>query len=113
MSLQSIADAIRNFPGVTRKNAIHEVVDLLPTKGFPHVAAAEGEDAAALDVGDQYVLFATDGIMESLLAVNPTRDISQFWSMSTISPPWADVPSEWSMSCPSWKAGYRTSCSAG
>ena len=71
MSLQSIADAIRNFPGVTRKNAIHEVVDLLPTKGFPHVAAAEGEDAAALDVGDQYVLFATDGIMESLLAVNP------------------------------------------
>ena len=54
MSLQSIADAIRNFPGVTRKNAIHEVGDLLPTKGFPHVAAAEGEDAAALDVGDQY-----------------------------------------------------------
>ena len=71
MSVQSIADAIREFPGVTRKNAIHEVVDLLPTAGFPHVAAAEGEDAAALDVGDQYILFATDGIMESLLAINP------------------------------------------
>lgn len=71
MSVQSLADAIRAFPGVTRKNAIHEVVDLLPTAGFPHVAAAEGEDAAALDVGDQYVLFATDGIMESLLNTNP------------------------------------------
>lgn len=71
MSVQSIAEAIREHPGVTRKNAIHEVVDLLPTAGFPHVAAAEGEDAAALDVGDQYILFATDGIMESLLAVNP------------------------------------------
>lgn len=71
MSLQSLADAIRAFPGVTRKNAIHEIVDLFPTAGFPQVAAAEGEDAAALDVGDQYVLFATDGIMESLVAVNP------------------------------------------
>lgn len=71
MTLEAIVDAIREYPGVTRKNAIHRVVDLLPTDGFPQVVAAEGEDAAALDVGDQYILFAADGIMESLVTTNP------------------------------------------
>ncbi len=46
-------------------------MDLLPTKEFPQVAAAEGEDAAAIDVGDQYILFAADGIMESLVQTDP------------------------------------------
>lgn len=71
MSVHEIADAIRGFSGVTRKNSIREVVDLLPTRDFPHVFVAEGEDAAALDVGDKYVLFAADGIMESLLESSP------------------------------------------
>lgn len=70
-SISEIAEAIRNYPGVTRKHAIHRIVDLLPTKGFPQVAAAEGEDAAAIDVGDQYILFAADGIMESLVQTDP------------------------------------------
>ena len=71
MELQTIIDSIRNFPGVTRKSKIHEVVDLLPTDAFPRVAAAEGEDAAAIEMGDSYVLFATDGIMESLVQSDP------------------------------------------
>jgi putative methanogenesis marker protein 2 len=71
MSVYEMAEAIRSFPGVTRKNKIHEVVDLLPTSGFPQVHAAEGEDAAVLDVGDQYILFAADGIMESLMRTDP------------------------------------------
>ncbi len=71
MHIQDIIDAIRNFPGVTRKNKIHEVVDFLPTDRFPRVKAAEGEDAAAIDMGDRYVLFATDGIMETLVATDP------------------------------------------
>lgn len=71
MSIVEIADAIRSYPGVTRKHAIHKIVDLLPTAGFPQVVAAEGEDAAAIDVGDQYILFAADGIMESLVNTNP------------------------------------------
>ena len=71
MSIESIAEAIRSYPGVTRKHAIHKIVDLLPTAAFPQVVAAEGEDAAAIDVGDQYVLFAADGIMESLVNTNP------------------------------------------
>ncbi len=71
MSVREMADAIRTFPGVTRKNKIHEIVDLSPTSGFPQVYAAEGEDAAVLDVGDQFVLFAADGIMESLMKTDP------------------------------------------
>ncbi|MBR6871675.1 MAG: methanogenesis marker 2 protein, partial [Candidatus Methanomethylophilaceae archaeon] len=71
MSIKEMADAIRTFPGVTRKNKIHEVVDLLPTDGFSQVYAAEGEDAAVLDVGEKYVLFAADGIMESLMKTDP------------------------------------------
>ncbi len=70
-TVQEVADAVRSYPGVTRKNAIHTVVDLLPLEGFGHVAAAKGEDAAAIDVGDQYILFAADGIMESLMRTNP------------------------------------------
>lgn len=71
MTLDTIIESIRTFPGVTRKKAIHEIVDLLPTAAFPHVAASEGEDAAAIEYGDNYILFATDGIMESLVDTNP------------------------------------------
>ncbi|TQS78963.1 MAG: hypothetical protein A3Q59_01240 [Methanomethylophilus alvi] len=71
MALQEVIDAIRGFPGVTRKGKIHEVVDLLPTDSFANVAAAEGEDAAAIDDGDHYILFAADGIMESLVESDP------------------------------------------
>lgn len=70
-SIGELAEAIRAFPGVTRKHTIHDIVDMLPTEGFPQVAAAEGEDAAAIDIGDQYVLFAADGIMESLVRTAP------------------------------------------
>lgn len=70
-SIGEITEAIRAYPGVTRKHAIHRIVDLLPTKDFPQVAAAEGEDAAAIDVGDQFILFAADGIMESLVRTDP------------------------------------------
>jgi len=69
--LSRYAEELRSFPGITRKNAIHEVVDLFPTSGFDKVIAAEGEDAAVIDCGDKCVLFATDGIMESLLNSDP------------------------------------------
>lgn len=71
MQLQEIVDSIREFPGVTRKQKIHEVVDFLPTDRFPRIKAAEGEDAAAIEMGDSYVLFATDGIMETLVETDP------------------------------------------
>ena len=70
-SIREIAEAIRSFPGVTRKNAIGGIVSRFPTEGFPQVVAAEGEDAAALDLGDRYLLLATDGIMQSLVETDP------------------------------------------
>ncbi|MDR2698714.1 MAG: methanogenesis marker 2 protein [Candidatus Methanoplasma sp.] len=71
MTLEAIIESIRTFPGVTRKKAVHEIVDSLSTKGFPRVAASEGEDAAAVEYGGDYILFAADGIMESLVDSDP------------------------------------------
>lgn len=71
MSLEAIIEAIRTFPGVTRKKAVHEIVGSLPTKRFQHIAASEGEDAAAVEYGSDYILFAADGIMESLVESDP------------------------------------------
>jgi putative methanogenesis marker protein 2 len=71
MSLSDVVAAIRSFPGVTRKHSIHEIVDFLPVTSFANVAASEGEDAAAIEYGDDYLLFAADGIMESLLKTDP------------------------------------------
>jgi len=66
-----VAEAIRTYPGVSRKSAISGVTSKLPTDGFAHVIAAEGEDAAVLDYGEFCVLFAADGIMESLVRDAP------------------------------------------
>ncbi|MCL1811453.1 MAG: methanogenesis marker 2 protein [Methanomassiliicoccaceae archaeon] len=71
MTLEAIVEAIRTYPGVTRKRAVHEIVGSLSTKEFPHVAASEGEDAAAVEYGNDYILFAADGIMESLVDSDP------------------------------------------
>lgn len=69
--LDGLVDAIRNYPGVTRKNPIREIVGCLPLDGFPQVAASEGEDAAAVEYGDGYLLVAADGIMGSLMEADP------------------------------------------
>ncbi len=69
--LEKLADTIRTFPGITRKNAIHNIVDMFPTDGFPNVFAAEGEDAAVIENGSMCVLFAADGIMEKLMVADP------------------------------------------
>ncbi len=71
MDLQEITDSIRNYPGVTRKRSICSIVSGLPLSGFPEVVAAEGEDAAAIEHGNDCILLATDGIMESLLNIDP------------------------------------------
>ena len=71
MRLKEIVDAIRSFPGITRKNKIHDVVKFLPTSAFSNIAASEGEDAAAIEYGNDCILFAADGIMESLVKADP------------------------------------------
>ena len=69
--LDELVDAIRNYPGVTRKNSIREIVGGLPLGGFPQVVASEGEDAAAVEFGDGYLLVAADGIMGPLVETDP------------------------------------------
>ncbi len=71
MTVQAVIEAIRDFPGVTRKRPIKTIVNNFPVTSFPHVAASEGEDAAAIEYGDDYLLFAADGIMESLVNTDP------------------------------------------
>ena len=71
MELDGIIKAIREFPGITRKKTIQDVVRFLPTHTFASVFASEGEDAAAIEFGDDLILFAADGILESLLKTNP------------------------------------------
>jgi len=71
MDLDALVSAIREFPGVTRKNTVHEIVRFLPTSSFTNVVASEGEDAAAIEYGDDCILFAADGIMESLVKADP------------------------------------------
>ncbi|MBR2255226.1 MAG: methanogenesis marker 2 protein [Candidatus Methanomethylophilaceae archaeon] len=71
MLLDDMVDELRSFPGIKRKNDIQRVVDSLPVDGFPRVFASRGEDAAALDAGDRFILFAADGIMESLVRSEP------------------------------------------
>jgi putative methanogenesis marker protein 2 len=71
MNLKAIAEAIWTFPGITRKKAISEIIGPLSAKQFSQVAASEGEDAAAVEYGNDYILFAADGIMESLVNSHP------------------------------------------
>lgn len=71
MDIDGIVEKIRNFPGITRKHPIQEVVGYLPTADFSDVLASAGEDAAVIRHGDECLLFAADGIMESLMKTNP------------------------------------------
>jgi putative methanogenesis marker protein 2 len=71
MDLDALVSAIREFPGITRKHAIHEIVHFLPVASFSNVIASEGEDTAAIEYGEDCILFAADGIMESLVKADP------------------------------------------
>ncbi|MCL2142944.1 MAG: methanogenesis marker 2 protein [Methanomassiliicoccaceae archaeon] len=71
MDIGRIVSAIREFPGITRKNKVHEIVHFLPTSSFTKVVASEGEDSAAIEYGNDCILFAADGIMESLVKADP------------------------------------------
>ena len=71
MDLDALITAIKEFHGITRKNTVHEIVHFLPTTSFTNVIASEGEDAAAIEYGDDCILFAADGIMESLVKTDP------------------------------------------
>ncbi len=71
MDLQSLIEDIRTHPGVTRKRTISEVIDFFPEMSGRNILAAYGEDAAVIEFGENVLLLAADGIMETLLKANP------------------------------------------
>jgi len=71
MDINEIVEIVRNFPGITRKHPIQDVVKYLPTADFKDILASAGEDAAVIKYKEDCLLFAADGIMESLMKVNP------------------------------------------
>ncbi|NLI73360.1 MAG: methanogenesis marker 2 protein [Euryarchaeota archaeon] len=71
MNLDALVKDIRNHPGVTRKAAISDVISFFPNVSANTVLASYGEDAAVVAHNDSVLLLAADGIMESLLKVNP------------------------------------------
>lgn len=70
MNLQEIVSTIRDYPGVTRKRIISDVIRYFPIPQEGNVIEAFGEDAAVLDHGEDALLLAADGIMEDLMNKN-------------------------------------------
>lgn len=75
MSLESLAESVRNFEGVVRKKPIIEVTRFLSkTLAFAKIGVVKsfGEDSAVLDLGgEDYILVAADGIWHKLLLAAP------------------------------------------
>ncbi len=72
-SSQSVADAVREYEGVTRKHAIGEIIRSLKLDS-PDIVASFGEDAAVIRKGDDALLLAADGIWNKLMEADP------YWS---------------------------------
>ncbi|RJX29736.1 MAG: methanogenesis marker 2 protein [Desulfarculus sp.] len=72
LDLAALAQAIREYPGLTRKRPIAEVYKSLVTDGpaGPQLPSW-GDDAAAIPFPDGYLLLACDGIMTRLLVNEP------------------------------------------
>jgi putative methanogenesis marker protein 2 len=71
MDLEALVNAIKQFPGITRKHTISTIINYLPTVDKNRVLASAGEDAAVIAHNDECLLLAADGIMESLMKTDP------------------------------------------
>jgi putative methanogenesis marker protein 2 len=82
--LMTLVEAIRTYPGVTRKHPIGSVVDYMPrivpgsaepSSRQGRVLADYGEDSAVIALDDdpdgEVLMVAADGIMATLLEANP------------------------------------------
>lgn len=70
MDLQMIAKEIREFEGVTRKKSIADLINIFESVRleYSHSVVDFGDDAAVIDIGgDDYILFAADGIWTRLI----------------------------------------------
>ncbi|NMC06334.1 MAG: hypothetical protein GYA24_14045, partial [Candidatus Lokiarchaeota archaeon] len=74
MDLDAFARAISSHASITKKLAIHDVLEILDDNAFnkEHVLKDIGEDAAAVDMGGGTVgLIATDMISSDLVKRSP------------------------------------------
>lgn len=71
MELNDLVNALRNFPGVTRKKSISSVINFFPKQSYTKILASYGEDAAVIEQNDKLLLLAADGIMPALMRANP------------------------------------------
>ena len=74
MDLQKIAKEIREFEGVTRKKPIADLINIFQTVRSEYSSSVVdfGDDAAVIDIGgDDYILFAADGIWGRLVNASP------------------------------------------
>lgn len=70
--LAEVVKNTRNYLGLVRKRPIEEVHDKLLRHGVPGLHLPNyGDDAAVIPFGDEYLLFATDGMMTQLLVNEP------------------------------------------
>ena len=69
-SADSVARAVREYEGVTRKHSIGAMIKSLHFNS-PDVIAAFGEDAAVIRHGEEALLLAADGIWSKLMEADP------------------------------------------
>lgn len=70
MNLESLAEELRGFVGITRKKQIGDLISHFPAVS-KSVIADFGEDAAVVDDGFDVILFAADGIWSRLMEADP------------------------------------------
>ncbi len=71
-SLKEVVNTTQTYLGLVRKRPIEEIHEKLLRHGVPGPHLANyGDDAAVIPFGDQYLLFAADGMMTTLLMNEP------------------------------------------
>ena len=72
INLDQIVESVRNYVGLVRKHPIKAVVEkLYATHKYGNALANFGDDAAVIPFKDEFLLFATDGMMTNLIMNEP------------------------------------------
>src|ERR1035437_2416871 len=74
LNLEKLADRLKNYEGVCRKKQIEDIVSICEAvrPEYKNSVIDFGDDAAVIDIGgDDFILFAADGIWGRLLDASP------------------------------------------
>lgn len=71
--LEDIVRAVREYEGLLRKKPIHNIVDILKEAdcSFDRIIADFGEDSAVIDLDENLLVFAADGVWDRLIKKDP------------------------------------------